>query len=54
LVPEEEPAEPPPPQPDKIPNTTTATVTTTAFNVDFMVSPLSVVAPVLDNKKPGT
>jgi hypothetical protein len=45
--------EPELPQPDIIPTVITVNNENTAFAVNFIISPLSVVAPALDNKKPG-
>ena len=41
------------PHPDSIPTASIAATTNFAFVIDFIISPLSVVAPDLDNKKPG-
>jgi hypothetical protein len=46
--------EPELPQPDSIPTAIIVNNTNTAFKLDFIISPLSVVAPILDNIKPGT
>jgi hypothetical protein len=42
------------PQPDSIPTASIATTINIVFVIDFIISPLSAVAPALDNKKPGT
>jgi len=42
-----------PPHPAISPTATAATITTTVFNLDFIISPLSVVAPVWTQKNQG-
>ena len=41
------------PHPETIPAASIAATINTVFVIDFIISPWSVVAPALDNKKPG-